>query len=228
MQPIEEPSPEELDAMDPVDRIRRLEELEVRTLRERRRITDLQRSQLKGVVALIVLIVIVATFFGKGISHNSHKAVTASGHAREAAQKANGAASAAGAAARAAAVAEGNLRAYEIASCHRGNERTVADNISQRADWEFFTTTSRLLRASLSRPQPDEAALSQSERAQRREQTEQFVSGLEADAEGKVWHHLIENCRFAVDHPERYKLPPPVAFSRELPPKGALHIARGE
>ncbi len=113
------------------------------------------------------------------------------------------------------------LRTYEIASCHRGNERTVSENISQRDDYRFFTTTSRLIKAALAAPQvPQQAAHVQ--------RTQRFVAGLEADARDKVWHHLIEGCAFAVDNPGKYRLPPAVAFAAHQPPRGALEVQKGE
>jgi hypothetical protein len=167
-------------------------------------------GSVRAIVAVLLLTVAGGYVLGAKIDSNSGNAVKAAHKAVSAQAKA--------------AKGEKALREYEIQSCHRGNERTVADNVSQAADFRFFTTTATLIRVSLAQPQPGQPPPS----AEQRAGTLKFVKGLEADAKDKVWHHLIENCEEAVDHPSTYKLPGAVHFSTHRPPKGALEVQSGE
>lgn len=128
------------------------------------------------------------------------------------------------------------LREAQIANCHRGNERTVSENVSQLDDWRFFTVTAALIKVSLT-TSPPPPGLSAKQLAEQRRVTLAFVAKLEGYAARKVWHHLIEDCVYAVDHPATYHLPPAVSFTRHrvghrvrggLPPKGALELQPGE
>lgn len=121
-----------------------------------------------------------------------------------------------------------SLRQAQIANCKRGNERTVSDNASQLDDYGFFSLTAALIKASLSVPPPPNPNETPAQRAKERARAEAFVVRLEGYAHRKVWHHLIENCAYAVDHPATYKLPPAVPFVKHLPPKSALTLGAGE
>jgi hypothetical protein len=173
------------------------------------------RSRMRGFVrgfgALWLGTVVVAFFGGKSINNNANRIGTAQQLASAALTKNN-----------AQAVA---LREYQIAGCKRGNQIRVIQNRSAYDDYLFFTTTSRLIRASLvkvERSSPRKAATKAAETAIG------FVRLLEGFAGDKEWGHLIENCPEAVDHPEKYTLPPTVKFSatghHHKPPYGALHV----
>jgi hypothetical protein len=165
-------------------------------------------GSVRAIIAVLIIMVGGGYVLGQKINSNSRNAVTAADEAVRAQAKA--------------AKGETALREYEIQSCHRGNERIVADNISQGADFRFFTTTAGLIKVSLSergQPQPT---------AEQQERALKFIGGLEADAKDKVWHHLIKNCEQAVDNPSAYKIPGAVPFAKHRPPRGVLEVRKGE
>jgi hypothetical protein len=173
------------------------------------------RSRMRGFVrgfgALWLGTIVVAFFGGQSINDNANRIGTAQQLASAALAKNN-----------AQAVA---LRSYQIAACKRGNQIRVIQNRSAYDDFLFFTTTSRLIRASLvrvERSSPRHAATQAAKTA------DGFVTLLEGFAGDKEWGHLVENCPEAVDHPEKYKLPATVKFSttgqHHKPPYGALHV----
>lgn len=186
-----------LDPKQPVsERVGRLEEAHRVTLRERARITRLQRSQLWGVLVLGAVVVAAGFIYGSHLSSNTSKS-----EERHAA-----------------------LRAYQIAACNRGNESRASENRSHRDDYLFDTTLAALLRISLSQPSSPNPRLTPSQQAGDLRLVEQFVGSLSSYAADKEWRELIPDCEYAVDHPATYVLPPPIKFSREMPPPGALEV----
>lgn len=120
------------------------------------------------------------------------------------------------------------LRASQLANCKRGNERTVNENVSNYADYRFYTTTTALIKTLLAEPGVPAPTLSPGQQATNRAGVVVFVAGLERDAAAKTWSHLIESCAQAVDHSAQFHLKPAVSFAVRLPPPGALEVQHGE
>jgi hypothetical protein len=178
----------------PEERFLRLEAAHRTTLRERARIIRLQRSQFWAVVVFGVTACIVAFMFGSNLQH-----AIDGGHS-----------------------AQIDLRAYQIASCERGNTVRAENNRSHADDYAFDTTLAAALKVSLAEPEAVNPNLTQRQRAANRAVVAEFVGQLESAAADKEWTHLIEDCEYAVDHPTAYHFPPPVKFSQQLPPPAAL------
>lgn len=175
-----------------------------------------------GLIAAFAVLWLASTgalfWYGKRIDNNGHHTA----HALEVAQGALGKA----------ATFERALRLAQIANCHRGNERTVSDNKAQLDDYRFDTSITRLLRHGLARPQIALPGVDLQRATEERAEATELLVTAERAAKGKTWHHLIENCTYAIDHPATYVLPPAVRFSRtgrhHTPPVGALRVERGE
>lgn len=120
------------------------------------------------------------------------------------------------------------LRASQLANCKRGNERTVNENVSNFADYRFYTTTTALIKTLLAEPIEPSPTLSPSQQATNRSGVVVFVAGLERDAAAKTWSHLIESCAQAVDNPATFHLQPAVSFAERLPPASALEVQTGK
>jgi hypothetical protein len=159
-------------------------------------ITRLQRSQLWGVLALGVLLITTGAFYGGHLQSNTSKS-----EERHAA-----------------------LRSYQIASCNRANESRASENRSHRDDYLFDTTLAALLNISLSQPSSPNPRLTPGQQAGDLHLVKQFVGSLSSYAADKEWRELIPDCEYAVDHPATYVLPPPIKFSKQMPPAGALVV----
>ncbi|HEY4452375.1 MAG TPA: hypothetical protein VGN13_12370 [Solirubrobacteraceae bacterium] len=114
------------------------------------------------------------------------------------------------------------LRAYQIASCYRGNERTQAENGARLDDYRFDTTTAHLVKLALTIPHAPNPQESVQQEREGLALTKGYVHNLEVFAEHKAWHPLTPNCEYAVDHPRTYHFPKAVPFARREPPPAAL------
>jgi hypothetical protein len=120
------------------------------------------------------------------------------------------------------------LRTYQIESCKREDASRVSDNRSHLDEYRFDSAITKLLRAALGRPIIKLPGINARRAREERREAVALLATATAAAEHLEWGHLIENCEAAVDHPEQYRFPSLVTFTKELPPKGALELQPGE
>lgn len=201
------------------ERFLRLEAAHLTTLRERARIIRLQRSQFWAVVALCVALIAIGFLFGRHLQRAQDQIKTTQRTAQLALARSERRHQA--------------LRAYQIASCKRGNETRVSDNRAHLQNFEFDTELIVLIKTLAGEPQLPNPLLTTTQQQTNARLGAKLLANLERGTERLEWRHLIENCIEAVDDPAKYTVPPSQPFTFvdrrgrrhvHLPPYGVLHI----